>query len=218
MASTDFQAFQTVDALVASIAAGSGTALAATSITSSGDVTALKTITAAAPPTERLVRSELTLTPATTIAAASGGSLAGVRGLLTLTTGKTGTGFMYGTQGKFVGDGATIDAGSSHVAGVYAQMSLNGTTVTSGHVAPLMSVGQHLPTSDNVDLIYIENNDVTTQHAIIHAIADATYLIDAEREDGAATFVASSAGSSAGKYLVLKLGGTVYKIALLANS
>lgn len=187
-------------------------------VTSGDDVYVAKTLTAAAPATERLIRAEMTVTPATAVAVPSNGSLVGVRGAVTLTSGKSITdGFLYGTQGKAILDGATIDVGSDHIAGVYAQMSANGATFTSGHIAPLMSVGQHLP-AGIADMLYMENNDVTKLHALIEAIANADYVIDATSEDGNSAFLVDAAGSSAGKYLRIKLSGTEYKIALLAAS
>ena len=186
--------------------------------TLSGDATVTKTITSATPATERLIRSEITLTPATA-ATIGTGSIAGVRGLVTVSSGKsiTPAGFLYGTQGKVILDGATIDVGSSHVAGVYAQMSAAGATFTSGHIAPLISCGQSLP-AGIADMIYCENNDVTVLNAIIEAIANANFVISATSEDGNSAYLATTAGSSASKYMRVKLSGTEYRIALLAAS
>jgi hypothetical protein len=181
-----------------------------------GDVSVAKTDTSATPATERLVLSELTLTPATTLAVAANGSLAAVRGCTTLTTGKSITGgFLYGTQGKLVLDGATVAVGSGHIAGVYGQMSAAGATFTSGHIAPIISCGQSLP-AGIADMIYCENNDVTKLHAIIEAIANADFVVDATSEDGNSAYLVGTAGASASKYMRVKLSGTEYRIALLA--
>ena len=183
-----------------------------------GDVSVAKTDTSATPATERLLLSELTLTPATTLAVAASGSLAAVRGCVTLTTGKSITaGFLYGAQGKVVLDGATIAVGSAHIAGVYGQMSASGATFTSGHIAPIISCGQHLP-AGIADMIYCENNDVTKLHAILEAVANADFVIDATSEDSNSAYLVGTAGSSASKYMRVKLSGTEYRIALLAAS
>lgn len=192
------------------------TTQSAPSGTGGGDVTTLKTLTSATPATERLTRSELTLTPATTSNVS--GSVAGVRGLVTLTTGKSlAGGYAYGTQGKFIGDGATIAVGSAHVAGLYGQLSLAGATVTSGHVAIIVASGQSLPASANVDGIYLESGG-NVINSMFKAICNANYVMDLAKESGADTWLAASAGAAANKWLVIKAQGTVYKIALLANS
>jgi hypothetical protein len=164
------------------------------------------------------LRSELTLTPATTLAVGSSGSLAGVRGAVTLTTGKSITGgFLFGAQGKVVGDGATIDVGSGHVAGLYGQLSLSGATVTSGHVAIIVASGQSLPASPNVDGIYLESGG-NAINSMFKAICNASYVMDLAKESGADTWLAAAAGAAANKWLVIKAQGTIYKIALLANA
>lgn len=174
-------------------------------------------ITSATPQTTRLYRGEATLTPATSLTVGTG-SIVGLRGLVTLTSGKSITGgFVYGTQGKAILDGATVAVGSAHIAGVYAQMSAAGATFTSGHIAPLMSVGQSLP-AGIADMIYCENNSPNKLHAILEAIANADFVIDATSEDGNSGFLVTTAGSAASKYMRVKLSGTEYRIALLAAS
>ena len=177
-----------------------------------------QTITSATPATTRLTRSELTITPATSVAVGSNGSLAGVRGAVTLTSGKSITdGYLYGTQGKAILDGATINVGSDHVAGVYAQMSAAGATFTSGHIAPLMSVGQSLP-AGIASMIYCENNDVTILNAVVQAVANANFVLDCTSEDSNSAYLVTTAGGAASKYMRVKLSGVEYRIALLAAS
>jgi hypothetical protein len=140
-----------------------------------GDV---KTITDATPATFRLIRSELTVTPSSSVAVDSNGSLAAVRGCTTLTTGKSITdGYLYGVQGKVVLDGATVVIGSDHVAGIYAQLSGSSTTVTSGHVAIMIASGQNLPTSANVDGLYLESGGGKI-NSVIKSNVKATYFLD----------------------------------------
>jgi len=87
------------------------------------------------------------------------GSLCAVRGELNVGTGlNIAGGYFYGTQGKAILDGATVAIGANdHLAGVYAQMSANGSTFTSGHIAILICSGQNLPASSNADAIYVES-------------------------------------------------------------
>jgi len=148
-----------------------------------GDTLITETITSATPAQERLLRSELTLNPATTLAIAANSSLAGIRGFLQLNSGKSITaGYLYGVQGKFTGDGATIAVGSDHVAGVYAQMSGNGMTVTNGHVAILICSGQSLPASSNIDAIYIESGAGPINSAL-KTILNANYVFDISEQN-----------------------------------
>jgi hypothetical protein len=161
-----------------------------------GDLNVSKTITSATPATNRLVRSELTLTPTTSLAVASTGSLAGVRGCVTLTTGKEITdGFLYGVQGKTVLDGGTVSVGSGHVAGVLAQLSASGATVTDGHVAILVVSGQTLPASANVNAIYIESGGANINSAIeFNCRADYLFNINNFESCG----IVAAAGTGAG--------------------
>jgi hypothetical protein len=174
-------------------------------------------ITSETPATERLFRSELLLAPASTVTVS--GSVTAIRGCITLKSGATAESgsFLYGAQGKAVLDGATVDVGSAHVAGLYGQMSAAGATFTSGHIAPIISSGQSLP-AGIADMIYCENNDVTVLNAIIEAVANANFVVDATSEDGNSAYLATTAGSAASKYMRVRLSGTEYRIALLAAS
>lgn len=161
-----------------------------------GDVSVAKTDTSATPATERLVRSELTLTPATTLAVGSSGSLAGVRGCVTLTTGKSITdGFLFGAQGKVVLDGATVAVGTGHVAGLYAQLSGAGATITSGHVAILAVSGQSLPASANVNGIYLESGG-NAINAAIQFNVHANFLFDINNFESAGIVAAAGSGGT----------------------
>jgi hypothetical protein len=186
---------------------------------SAGDTRIAKIITAAGASVERMVQGSITITPASAFAMSPAtDSLAGVRGDVTLTSGKSITaGFLFGTQGKAILDGATVAVGSGHVAGVYGQMSAAGATLTSGHIAPIISCGQSLP-AGIADMIYCENNDVTKLHAILEAVANADFVVDATSEDGNSAYLVGTAGASASKYMRVKLSGTEYRIALLAAS
>lgn len=184
-----------------------------TAIDARGLVTVAQTITSATPATTRLIRSELTVTPATSVAVGSNGSLAAVRGAVTLTTAKSITdGYLYGVQGKAVLDGATVAVGTDHIAGVYAQMSANGTTVTNGHVAIMIASGQNLPTSSNVDAIYCESGNGKI-NSVIKANVKCDYFLDISNfESGGccSSSVDVSTSSSSGNIKVLVDGQVRY--------
>ena len=86
------------------------------------------------------VYSKITLTPATTVTAANG--LNSIRGEVNLTTGKTlGSGaasYVTGVYGRGNIFG-TVNIGSGDLAAVYGKFDLNGSTLTSGHIAPVQS-------------------------------------------------------------------------------
>ncbi len=166
-------------------------------VTGLGDIYASKTIIAATQATERLIRSEITITPTgDTFAVTDGGSLAGVRGAITLTSADAITaGYLYGVQGKITIDGATVAVGSQHVAGIYAQMSGSGATLTSGHVAVIIASGQNLPTSANVNMIYCESGGGTV-NSILQSNVKASYVFDInDFESGGIVAAAGSGGT-----------------------
>jgi hypothetical protein len=196
------------------------------SLSVAGASTFADTVTSATPATERLVRSDLTLTPATTLAVGTNGSLAAVRGCVTLTSGKSITqGYLYGVEGKLVLDGATVAIGSDHAAGVYAQLSAaSAPTFTSGHVAILICSGQNLPSIAGLDGIYVESGNPTGGadgiNSVLKAICDSTYLFDVSGCNGAGC-VSSAVGVQSGtfKKIAVKVGGTaMYLVASTAVS
>lgn len=163
--------------------------------------------------------SKLTLTPATTVTAANG--LNAIRGEVNLTSGKTlGSGsasYVTGVYGRGNIFG-TVDIGSGDLAAVYAKFDLNGSTLTSGHIAPLQSniVNPGATAAATTDLIYAESASGTKIKSGLSIYMAADYLMDLT-DVGAVWFV-GSAGASASKYLRVKCNGTAYKIALLADS
>jgi hypothetical protein len=194
-----------------------GTCTTGISITGAAQaISAAGTITSATPDSTRLIRSELTVTPAATVAVGSNGSLAAVRGCMTLTTGKSITdGYLYGVQGKFVGDGATIDNGSDHIAGIYAQMSGSSMVVTSGHVAVVIASGQNLPTSSNVDMIYCESGNGTV-NSVLKSNVKATYLLDVSNFESCGIISEPTGATHSGNLRAIKVqldGATYYILA-----
>jgi hypothetical protein len=150
-----------------------------------------------------------------------------VRTALTLQPSKIATGYVYGAEGKLIGDGATIDAGGAHLAGLYGQLSLAGAVVTSGHVAAVIADVQTPPdTGANlVDGIYVEQVVGSPINSILKAIANATYAFDLHIGPGVTSFApaagtgSTSAGAATGvaaKVLKVLIDGTVYYIPLFA--
>jgi len=199
--------------------APAGNAVTATTVVTTDDVSSSKTLTSATPATERLVRSELTLTPATSLAVGSSGSLAAMRGCVTLTTGKSITdGYLYGSQGKVTLDGATIAVGSDHIAGVYAQLSATGSTFTSGHIAAVIGSIQGVPTSSVVDLFYGESATGNVINSFFKAFGKADYVFDFETN--VHTQISTPAGSTPSgnlRVLKVKLDGADYYILAAAT-
>jgi hypothetical protein len=182
------------------------------------------TMTAATSSVKRLIASQFTLTPTggTLTMAPTTDSLAAIRGAITLTSGDTlAAGFLYGVQGKLTLDTTTIAVGSGHIAGVYGQISGNGMTATSGHIAVIIASGQNLPTSANVDMIYAESGGGTV-NSVLKAYVKSTYFFDIS---GESNFALSTSGVSGGncaqsggvvftKAIKVKVDGTDYWIGL----
>jgi hypothetical protein len=181
------------------------------------------TMTAATSSVKRLITSQFTLSPTagTLTLSPTTDSLAAMRGAITLTSGDTlAAGFLYGVQGKLTLDGTTIAVGSGHIAGVYGQMSGNGMTATSGHIAVIIASGQNLPTSANVDMLYAESGGGTV-NSVLKAYVKSTYFFDISGEANFAhSTVATGAGQcgqnglAATKALAVKVDNTAYFIPL----
>jgi len=111
--------------------------------TGSGTLTLTNTLTGSAygaSTHENEVYSKITLTPATTVTAANG--LNAFRGEINLTSGKTlGSGaasYLTGVYGRGNIFG-TVNIASGDLAAVYGKFDLNGSTLTSGHIAPVQA-------------------------------------------------------------------------------
>jgi len=157
------------------------------------DAARLGNIIAAAAGTLYANQTKLTVEPTGGTVAITG-ALVPVRGLLTVKPGDSVTaGFLYGTQGKLILDGATIAVGSNHVAGLYGQVSAAAAVLTSGHVAGLIVSGQNLPGSANLDMIYCESGGVPI-NSCLKTIVDANYVFDIEEQNNTGTMVNSTNG------------------------
>jgi hypothetical protein len=182
-------------------------------------VSLTQTVTSATPATTRLVQSELTVTPATTLAVGSNGSLAAVRGAVTLSSGKSLTdGFLYGVQGKVVATGATIASSPDHIAGLYGQLDMAGATLTgAGHVAAVIGSIQGTPTSSNVDLFYGESVTGNVINSMFKAICKSDYVFDLASNTHTQMGVAGAATTPAG-WLKVMVEGVVRYINLWSTA
>lgn len=187
-----------------------------TAIDARGLVTVAKTVTSATPATARLIRSELTLTPATTMAVGSNGSMVGVRGAVTLTTGKDiSDGYLYGVQGKLVLDGATVAVGSDHIAAVYGQLSMSGTTLTSGHISAIHADIQATPSSSLVNGVYVESATGNVINAFFAGFGKTDYVFDLASNTHVQMSTTGTAGATATKgWLKVRVEGAVRYIPL----
>ena len=151
----------------------------------------------------------------TSAGAYASGTLAAIRGIVTYATQTLTNVFTYGVQGKMVGAGSTIVAGSSHVCGVLAQMDLAGTTVTSGHIAPLIVSGQMLPASAYVNMAYFESGGNKINAAEQFNVA-ANFLWDINNFESCGILATPSGATHSGNLRTIKVqidGATYYILA-----
>lgn len=190
-------------------------------LAATGDSTVAKTITSATPSTERLFQSSITITPASTFAVSAGGSLAAVRGDLTISASKSFTdGFLYGTQGKVVNNGTMAEVSAARIAGVIGQTDLASGTITAGQVSGVWADLQGSPTltvNDQVFPLRVTNSMSVNAQALAFFYGKADFLFDIG--EPSASFVATAAGTTAGanpKTLKINVGG-VTKYILCAD-
>lgn len=161
--------------------------------------------------------SKLTLTPATTVTAVNG--VNAFRGEVNLTSGKTlGDGsasYVAGVYGRANIFG-TVDIGSGDLAAVYGKFDLNGSTLTSGHIAPVQSNIVNPPATANdagVALFYGESASGTPIGCGIELFMAADYFMKLTQVSGG-SFFGAVAPSSLAKSLKINVGGTDYYIGL----
>ncbi len=189
--------------------------------TGSGTLVYTNTLTSAsyAPSTHYdLEYSKVTLTPASTVTAANG--LNAFRGEINLTSGKTlgdGTAsYVTGVYGRGNIFG-TVNIGSGDLAAVYGKFDLNGSTLTSGHIAPVQSNIVNPPASAHttgaVSLFYGESASGTPIYAGMELYMAADYFMKLTQVSGGSFFVAT-APTTLAKGLKINVGGTDYWIGL----
>lgn len=192
-------------------------ALAVTGAITGASASLATTITSATPATQRLTLSEITCTPATTFAVAAGGSLAGVRGSVVVSAGKTFTdGFLYGTQGKVTLAGTMDETSAARIAGVIGQVDITG-TVTDGQVSCVWADLQGTPTLTDptqVNLIRATNSSNAEVNAILFGYGEANLFAQLGADGGAPDYFSAVAPSSLAASLKITVQGTDYYVAL----
>lgn len=189
----------------------SGGTLAGTSLAVTGDSTFTKTITSATPSTERLEYSTLTLTPASTMAVAGGGSLAAQRGEMNFSTGKTFTsGFLYGTQGKAIFAGTLNESDAARVTGVLGQTDTTGSTLTAGQVSAVWADLQGNAANSQTYPLRVSNSASVNTPALglLVGHADAAIEFSDLGNGSSGDFVINASGTSAGQ--CAQTGGVVF--------
>jgi len=174
------------------------------------------------PSTTRVIYSKAAVT-GNISAVGSGGSLCAVRGEINVASGLTiASGYFYGVQGKSILDGATVNVGASdHCCALLAEMSANGTTMTSGHVAILICSGQNLPSSSIVDAIYIESGAGPINSAL-KTILNANVVFDLSEQNVTNTMCKSSSttnglSTGTGGWIKVNVQGQPRYIPLIAS-
>lgn len=176
------------------------------------------TITSATPATQRLLLSEITCTPATTFAVAAGGSLAGVRGSVVVSSGKTFTdGFLYGTQGKVTLNGTMDETSAARIAGVIGQVDLSTGTVTDGQVSAVWGDFQGTPTLTDptqVNILRATNSSNATVNSVLFAYGAASLFAQIGADGGPPAYFGATAPTGLAKSLKITVQGTNYYIPL----
>ncbi|HXJ44080.1 MAG TPA: hypothetical protein VNH18_32635 [Bryobacteraceae bacterium] len=166
---------------------------------------------------EDVIYSKITLTPATTVTAANG--LNTIRGEFNLTTGKTlGSGsasFVTGVYGRGNIFG-TVNIGSGDLAAVYGKFDLNGSTLTSGHIAPVQSNIVNPPASASttgaVALFYGESASGTKINAGMELYMASNFAFVMTDVNTSNFLPAISSTTLNGINIKVQLNGTTYYI------
>lgn len=187
--------------------------------TVSGVTLASNTITSTTAATTRYVQSSVTLTPASTFSVTGGGSIAAVRGDVTLSSSKTFTdGFLYGVQGKFTLNGTMNETSAARIVGVLGQLDLASGTVTDGQVsaiwADMQGTSPTLTDPSQINVLRVTNSTSSTLNAMAFFYGQSTYLFTCGRDGGTPTYFGASAPTSLAKSLKIDVGGTTYYIGL----
>ena len=173
----------------------------------SGVITATNTSTSATPGTIRAIYGKYT----TNSSGMTSGNLVGVRGEITLGGNASGTAYLYGVQGKLIGGNKTIDVGSSYAVGLFGQLDVSGTTVTSGYVAGVASdiFGVSSGTKA-VDMFYGQHADGGTINSYFRAYGKATASFVIDTNGGASASATGTSTTESGRIKVIIDGDTRY--------
>ena len=189
----------------------------------SGVTSAANTITGTTASTTRYVQSAVTITPASTFSVTGGGSIAGVRGDITLSASKTFTdGFLYGVQGKFTLNGTMNETSAARICGVLGQVDLASGTVTDGQVsavwADMQATSPTLTDPSQINVLRVTNSTSSTLNAMAFFYGQSSYLFTCGRDGGDPTYFGTAAPSSLAKSLKVKIGSTDYYIGLYSSA
>lgn len=163
-----------------------------TGLLSAAAASIASTITSAAPATNRLTYSKMTLTPSGTFLAGTN-SLAGARGEVNFTAGTLETGFLYGAQGKGIFAGTMLESGTgARLTGVLGQTDVTGATLTTGQVSGVWADLQGNATCTNGETfsLRVTNSMSTDCNALGFFYGKATSFI--EVGDAASGFAATA--------------------------
>jgi hypothetical protein len=170
-------------------------------------------ITSATPSTTRQIDSEMTLTPTTTMSVTGGGSLAGVRGGVTISATKTfADGFVYGSQGKVTLNGTFAESSAGRLVGALGQVDLASGVVTSGQVSGLWSdiqmTSPTLTSHAEINSLRVTNSGGSNINALIFGYGKADYFM--QLGEPTASFISAGAAtpSSTMKKIKVNIGGT----------
>ena len=146
---------------------------------SGGGASYAPVISSATPPTTRVVDSEPSIT-GTSVAVAGDGSIAAIRGNVTVATGTTITaGYLYGVQGKITLKGTLDTVLGEYQAAVVAQLDTSAATaVTSGNLSALWVDGGASTALGNgkYNMINVTNTVAANAGAVLSFAGNATDL------------------------------------------
>ncbi len=188
--------------------------------TATGTITNTNTLIAAAYAAsthQDEIYSKVTLTPASTVTAANG--LNAFRGEINLTSGKTlgdgGASYVTGVYGRGNIFG-TVNIASGDLAAVYGKFDLNGSTLTSGHIAPVQSNIVNPPasaaTTGAVALFYGESASGTKINAGMEIYAAANFGLVFTDVNTSNYLPAITSTTLNGLNIKVQLNGTTYYI------
>lgn len=185
------------------------------SISTTSTISTAITSTSATPGTSRAIYGKYT----TASGGMTSGNLVGVRGEITLGGNASGTAYLYGTQGKLIGGTKTINIGSAYAVGVFGQLDVTGTTVTSGYVAGVASdiFGVSSGTVA-VDLFYGQHADGGTINSYFRAYGKSTSVFEFDTNGGTQASTAGVSSATNAGYLKIKVDGAVRYINLFSGA
>jgi hypothetical protein len=155
-----------------------------------------QTIATAALGTVRQVHGQLTASHAHI----ASGTIAGVRGLITLSgVNDTGGAYFYGAQGKLVVTG-TLGHADSRACALIAQLDATGGVLSAGELSGLWidAVGVSGQPFEEFNAIRISSNKDLKYQALLYAQSDAAYFTSLVKPTGGALSCVATAGTGDG--------------------